>query len=106
MIESIRKIDLMYWFFGKACGVHICKDCSNFVQGQYHNKTLRKCKVYGLTHSQATDWAQRYEACGMFNKEWNGNNVVDYVRRGGVRPKMDSKLDGQTTFEDGANNDR
>ena len=106
MTESIRKIDLMYWFFGKACGVHICKDCSNFVQGQYHNKTLRKCKVYGLTHSQATDWVQRYEACGMFNKEWNGNNVVDYVRRGGVQPKMDYPLDGQITFEDGADNDR
>lgn len=105
MSESIRKIDLMHWMFGKACGVHTCKECSNFVQGWYHTKTLRKCKVYGITHSQASDWAQRYEACGMFNKEWHGNNIIELVRRGAGQPKVDFPLDGQITFEDGERKD-
>lgn len=110
MTKHIRKIDLMYWVFGKASGVHTCKECSNFVQGKYHSKTLRKCKVYGLTHSEASDWAQRHEACGMFNKEWYGNDIITLVRRGGVQQKEEQPLDGQITFygerKDGADNDR
>lgn len=99
MTGTIRKIDLMYSVFGKACGVHTCKECSNFVRGRYHDKILQKCKVYGLTHSQASDWAQRYESCGMFNKEWHGKNIIELVRRGGVQPKENIQLDGQITFE-------
>lgn len=98
-MKSLRKIDLMYHIFGKAGGLHTCKECSNFVQGRYHDKTLRKCKVYGLTHSEASDWAQRYEACGMFNKEWNGNDIIDLVRRGGVRQKDVIPIEGQLTFD-------
>ena len=99
MTQTIRKINLMYWLFGKAGGVHTCKECSNFVQARYHTKTLRKCKVYGLTHSEASDWAQRYEACGMFDKEWHGNDIITLVRRGGVQPKEEQPIDGQITFD-------
>ena len=99
MTQTIRKINLMYWLFGKASGVHTCKECSNFVQGRYHGKTLRKCKVYGMTHSAASDWAKRYEACGMFNKEWHGNDIITLVRRGGGCQKETQQLDGQITFD-------
>ena len=98
-MHSIRKIDLMHRVFGKAGGVHICKECSNCVKVRRNSKNLRKCKVYGLTHSAASDWAQRYEACGMFNKEWHGNNIIELVQRGGKQPKEEQPLDGQVSFE-------
>ena len=98
MPQTVRKINLMYWLFGKCGGVHTCKECSNFEQGRYHDKTLRKCKVYGLTHSEASDWAQRYEACGMFNKEWRGNDIIALVRRGGCKKEI-QQLDGQIVFD-------
>ncbi len=97
MPKCIRKIALMYQMFGKAEGQHICKDCSNFVAGRYHNKIYRKCKVYGLTHSEASDWANKYEACGMFNKEYKGRNVIEFVKRNcqtHIEP-----LEGQLTIE-------
>lgn len=33
---------------------------------------LRKCTVYGATHSEASDWRKKYEACGLYNKPWSG----------------------------------
>ena len=77
---AIRKIDLMHRYFGKCPG-HSCRECSNLVEGRYHDKILRKCKVYGMTHSEASDWAKRWEACGMFNKPWSRGPVMQLVRR-------------------------
>ena len=53
---ALRKLALMHRFFGVLDG-HTCRECSNFIKGKYHDKVLCKCKVYGLTHSKATDWA-------------------------------------------------
>ena len=89
----------MHYYFGKDSENHICKDCSNFVKEQYHTRILQKCKVYGLTHSEATDWAQKYKACGMFNKVWNGNNIISLKRYVNGKRKDIQQLDGQITFE-------
>lgn len=76
---ALRKIDLMHRQFGKTEG-HTCRECNNLVKGRYRSRTLNKCKVYGLTHSEASDWAQRYEACGMFNKPWGDKPIIRQVR--------------------------
>ena len=55
----------MYRAYGRAYGK--CADCCNFVSGRYHNKVLQKCKAYGLTHSEASDWRKKWNACGLFN---------------------------------------
>lgn len=55
---ALRKLALMHRFFGVLDG-HTCRECSNFIKGKYHDKVLCKCKVYGITHSEATDWAGR-----------------------------------------------
>lgn len=76
---AIRKIDLMHRTFGMD-PAHICGECHNLVEYSYHDKLYRKCKVYGLTSSAATDWAKRYIACGRFNQEHNGREIVWLVR--------------------------
>lgn len=76
---TIRKIDLMHREFGKLEG-KTCKDCSNLYRRKY-DKTYIKCRVYGNSCSEATDWKVSYTACGMFNKEWNGNEIVRNVTR-------------------------
>lgn len=97
---ALRKIDLMHRQFGK-CEDHTCRECSNLVEGRYHDKTLRKCKVYGLTHSEASDWAKRWIACGMFNKEYTGGPIIELVRRSNPRPPaaVEEPLDGQMMLE-------
>lgn len=75
---AIRKISLMHRLFGLTEG-HTCRECSNLVKGKYHNRTLTKCKVYGLTHSEASDWAQWHQACGMFNQQWDKEPIIRTV---------------------------
>lgn len=76
---AIRKIDLMHRLFGKAEG-HTCRECNNIVKEEYHGRTYTKCKVYGQTMSAASDWVQRYQACGMFNKPWRDKPIIRMVR--------------------------
>lgn len=56
----------MHKQFGRE-HVHACGTCCNFVRGEYHDKMLQKCERYGLSHSDATDWAKSWGACGMYN---------------------------------------
>ena len=99
---ALRKIDLMHRCVGKCPG-HACRECSNLVEGRYHDKILRKCKVYGLTHSEASDWAKRWEACGQFNKPWDRGPVMKLVRsnrdpKQAVDPEEDTITENQISL--------
>ena len=94
-----RKIELMHQLFGRREG-HTCGECSNFISGRYCSKILRKCKVYGLTHSQASDWAKRWTACGLYDKEYNRPPVIGMVKHNSFREKApEEPLEGQITME-------
>lgn len=93
---AVRKIHLMHSKFGR-CESHICGECSNFISGRYHNRYLRKCTVYGATHSEASDWAKSWTACGMFNKEYKGTPIIKFVRPEGQR--ANTPIEGQIKFE-------
>lgn len=95
---TIRKIDLMHREFGFSPG-NKCKTCDHFLHGQYRSRMLSKCEVYGLTHSEASDWSGRHDACGMYNKEYQGNNIIRLVRG---YPTPPEEIQGQETlFEEG-----
>ena len=57
-----RKIMAMYDMFGRV--KNVCGNCCHLKgdKGEY-----RKCEVYGISHSAATDWALGWQACGAFN---------------------------------------
>lgn len=75
---AVRKIDLMHRQFGLSPG-NKCKDCSNLT-AHFYDKRYYKCTVYGESASEATDWVLKWDACGMFNKDWHGNPIVHLVR--------------------------
>lgn len=77
---AMRKIDLMHKYYGRNY-YNKCGNCNHFVQGKYHDKTLRKCECYGLTHSAASDWTKSWTACGLFGKEYSGNPMIRLVTR-------------------------
>lgn len=96
---ALRKIALMHRLFG-VCEGHACRECSNLVKGRYHYRILTKCEVYGLTHSEASDWAGRWQACGMFNRTWDKQPVIREVVPERKRQEADNTpLDGQISFE-------
>lgn len=76
---AIRKIELMHRLFGKSEG-NRCGGCKNLERYEYGSKNFKKCTVYGVTQSIASDWALKYEACGLFNKDYSGTDVINYVR--------------------------
>ena len=96
---ALRKIALMHKFFG-ICEGHTCGECSNLVECPYHGRMYRKCKAYGLTNSAASDWAKRYLACGMFNKEYKGRPNIERVIPARTNPEEAQRieLEGQISL--------
>lgn len=94
---SGRKYQLMQKEFGNCPG-HVCGECSNLVKGDWNHT---KCKVYGVTSSQASDWAKRWLACGMFNKTYTGRPIIELVRRSNPRPPatVEEPMEGQMKLE-------
>ena len=96
-MSALRKIDRMHALFGLQDG-HICGECSNFVIGKYRGMMLRKCKVYGMAHSTASDWVKRYPACGMFNHNYTGDDVIRLSKQF-KKQDYEHPIDGQLELE-------
>lgn len=92
----IRKIDAMHCMFGKIEN-HKCKECEHLIRGEYNGKELKKCECYGMTHSQATDWTVNTVACGLFNKEYKGKDVIEILKHKS-RKEIEPPLEGQISF--------
>lgn len=92
-VKTPKKIDAMHELFG-ACSGRKCKECPNFIKFRYHDVMLRKCNAYGLTHSEASDWAGKWEACGLFGKEYVGRPIMQTLARSkSAAPEIDGQLD-------------
>ena len=89
----IRKIDLMHREFG-VCPGKKCQYCDNLIV-QQANRRYYKCEVYGVTDSEASDWRMSYDACGMYNKVYNGNPVIRMVKG---YPAPPEPLEGQESL--------
>lgn len=88
----IKKIDRMHAIFGvDPCNK--CGECCNFVSRRYMSKILKKCRAYGLTHSQASDWAKRWTACGLFNQEYTGRKVIELTDQKNLVVPLEGQID-------------
>ena len=91
---NARKIDLMHQRFGTTPG-KTCGECSNMIEHRY-DKKYYKCRHYSLGASEASDWRKKYDACGLFNKEYSGRKGIWFVKHA-PRPKDDfGEIEGQT----------
>lgn len=97
---ALRKIDLMHRVFGK-CDGHTCGECSNLIEQRYNKRIYRKCKAYGVTDSEASDWSKRWQGCGLFNKPWGDKPIMRLVRptRTDKEEAQRIPLDGQLSLE-------
>ena len=100
---SKRKIDLMYEMFGEN-DTYYCSECIHFRRIYYRNKTYRKCEVYGLTHSEATDWKASNLACGLApDKTYMGKDIVEMITR---NRETNEPIIGQMSIADYLNEQR
>ena len=88
-----QQLERMHNQFGRN-HVAKCGTCCNYFQGRYHDRVLRKCARYGASHSEASDWAQSWPACGMYNKPLPDGErpLMEYVYR---RREPDGEVPGQ-----------
>lgn len=96
-----RKLRKMQEKFGRSV-TGTCQNCAHFVRYTHpHGRTYSKCKIYGISASEATDWTGKAPACGLYpGKPYNGGAVVREVER---KKKQPENISGQTSlFEEGA----
>ena len=93
-----RKIEAMHQNFGVLPDKR-CENCINLIQGKYHGIHLRKCTVYGATHSAASDWRKKYVACGMYNTEYTGRPIIELLKSA-KKTVDDAPIDGQVVLYD------
>ena len=93
---TIRKIDAMHHYYGQ--GVGRCEDCPHFVKKLF-DKTYYKCRVYGNSNSEATDWRKDYAACGLIDKPFPEDDVrVIFTIIG--KAEREKPIDGQITMDE------
>lgn len=93
---TARKIDAMHILYGEGEGT--CADCPFLWEGMYHDRKLMKCSVYGMTHSEATDWRKKYAACGLkHSARPDDTPVIDRLR--GQREHPAQQCEGQIEME-------
>ena len=94
---SKRKIALMHQMFGQN-ETYCCAECDHFRKLFYHDKAYRKCGVYGMTHSEATDWKASNIACGLApDKSYTGKIIVELVK---PNKDKDEAISGQMSIFD------
>lgn len=92
----LRKIDAMHERFG--IGIGQCGDCPHF-RSFLLGKRYFKCAVYGITHSEATDWRKKFTACGLIDKEKPDRYpIIDEIKY--FREPEEIQCEGQITMEE------
>ena len=92
----LRKIEAMYEVYGHGTGK--CANCPHFKE-TFLDKAYFKCTVYGESHSEATDWRKKWEACGLIDQPFPFQDERIVKLREG-KPKYDEPLEGQISIFD------
>ena len=91
----------MHRYYGVDPGRGICDDCQHLVRYEAGNKAVYKCVLYGVTHSEATDWRKQWEACALIDHDPNEDFVPVFERmQHEPRRHREPELKGQMSIED------
>lgn len=92
-----KKIELMHYLFGRSKG--LCLNCQHLVRVVCHGKVYRKCKVYGVTHGEGTDWKVSNHACGLFPDVFYQGRPVMEIARKMFKNKEIEPINGQISMK-------
>ena len=96
-----RKIEAMHEEYGRTS--NLCNDCPHFRRYMMPSRrTVLKCRAYGVTRSEATDWRANWQACGLFNQPLPPLSLyVPMIERikHAERKKPEGPVEGQIEME-------
>jgi len=72
-----------------------CKNCCHLISGEWRGKRYHKCDLYGMSHSEATDWRLSWMACGMFNVPVDTDRMNPVYKTLSNRREPEPQLEGQ-----------
>ena len=74
-----------------------CKDCKHLISVRWHDNQYYKCELYGLSHSEATDWRVSEKACGLYDKPIDLDTWMPVMDRETLR--YVEQIEGQMEME-------
>ena len=92
------RLQAMHRRFG-TCGVLRCRDCCHLIGGEWHGKRYYKCELYGMSHSDSTDWRLSWQACGMYNVPQDMERWVPMLEQIIHGAKVVPPIEGQMGME-------
>lgn len=85
-----RKIAAMWDYFGMLDGCY-CENCCHL-----ENHGYWKCRIYGISASEATDWVKGWTACRAYNVEGiTKATLYKTLRYNTPKAEEEKPLDGQ-----------
>ena len=94
-----RKIEAMYRKYGSGPDGKTCADCDNCIRVTPTDRHYNKCRLYGNTAGESTDWRLKWPACGMFNRESDEIPVIEQLKHTPRAVLMRTKCEGQIKLE-------
>lgn len=89
-----RKEEAMHEVYGYGPGT--CGMCQHFARISAGNHTnLFKCRAYGYTNSEATDWKKSSLACGLIDKPIDGLTPLIEVLKHESKKNTNAPVQGQ-----------
>jgi len=92
-----RKIEAMYRLYGPGPEGKTCGECANCLRVTPTDRHYNKCRLYGDTAGESTDWRQKWPACGMFDRESGEISVIEQLKHE-PRPKPRVECEGQMSM--------
>ena len=93
-MTSAEKIAFMHHYFGEDDAGRRCRDCIYFERWLVGDtKIVRKCRVYGISHSEATDWKASFPACGCINKDTDYSNLYKTITTSKYKVELQGQLE-------------
>ena len=99
-----RKIAAMHKYYGEANG-KTCGQCPWLYRVTGYNRAWYKCAAYGNSNSEATDWAKRWNACGLIDGDINGLTPMVEILKHASRKEPEQPLKGQVDMFGGIYDD-
>lgn len=89
-----RKIAAMWDYFGMLEGCY-CGNCYHLEDHGYW-----KCRIYGISASEATDWVKGWTACKAYNVQSINRRDIYKTLNVRVHTEAPVQLDGQIGMEE------
>jgi len=99
-----RKIDAMWRKFGGGPRDTQCRTCEHCVKYSPTDRHYWKCRLYGVTGGESTDWRLYWPACGMYNREpVEDVPVIEQLKHLPRAWITRQEIEGQMTMEEAIN---